>query len=174
MAKKTTPRKHATGQTPSSDFDIVIVGQGGRLQYEALLLAASLKANAPNFAGTLYVAEPQAGPLWPKDPTMPGDIKGALEAVGAVILPFVNEVFGAHYPYGNKIEALCAMPAGRNFLFLDTDTLIVGDIATLSTDFTQPSASMRRIGTWPEEDLDWPGYSAIWKSLYDRYGLDFD
>jgi hypothetical protein len=174
MAKKTTPRKHATGQNPSSDFDIVIVGQGGRLQYEALLLAASLKANAPNFAGTLYVAEPQAGPLWPKDPTMPGDIKGALEAVGAVILPFVNEVFGAHYPYGNKIEALCAMPAGRNFLFLDTDTLIVGDIATLSTDFTRPSASMRRIGTWPEEELYWPGYSAIWKSLYDRYGLDFD
>jgi hypothetical protein len=174
MANNSTPRGQTTGQNPSSDFDIVIVGQSGRLQYEALLLAASLKANAPTFAGTLYIAEPQAGPLWPKDPTMPGDIKGELEAVGAVILPFVNEVFGAQYPYGNKIEALCAMPAGRNFLFLDTDTLIVGDIATLSTDFARPSASMRRTGTWPEEELYWPGYSAIWKSLYDRYGLDFD
>ena len=95
MANNSTPRGQTTGQNPSSDFDIVIVGQSGRLQYEALLLAASLKANAPTFAGTLYIAEPQAGPLWPKDPTMPGDIKGELEAVGAVILPFVNEVFGA-------------------------------------------------------------------------------
>jgi hypothetical protein len=158
----------------SSDFDIVIVGQVGRLQYEALLLAASLKANAPDFDGTLYVAEPQKSALWPKDPSMAGDIKTALEELGAVILPFENQVFGADYPYGNKIEALCAMPAGRNFLFLDTDTLIVGDLATLETDFTKPSASMRRTGTWPEEELYWPGYSATWKSLYDRYGLDFE
>ena len=164
----------ATNQIPSSDFDIMVVGQSGRLQYEAILLAASLLANSPTFAGTLFVAEPQAGLLWPKDPTMPFDIKGALESLGAVILPFVNKAFGAKYPYGNKIEALCAMPAGRNFLFLDTDTLIVGDIASLSTVFSRPSASMRRTGTWPKEELYWPGYSVIWKSLYDRYGLDFD
>ena len=178
MAKKTSPRTTAKAKTVapavSSDFDIVIVGQAGRLQYEALLLAASLQANAPNFAGTLYVAEPQVSQLWPKDSTMPGDIKTALEDLGAVILPFENQAFGVEYPYGNKIEALCAMPAGRNFLFLDTDTLIVGDLATLETDFTKPSASMRRTGTWPEEELYWPGYSATWKSLYDRYGLDFD
>jgi hypothetical protein len=137
-------------------------------------LAASLAANAPTFAGTLYVAEPQAGPLWPKDPRMSGDIKGALEELGAQILPFNNTAFGATYPHGNKIEALCAMPAGRNFLFLDSDTLILGDLGTLSTDFARPSASMRRTGTWPEEDLYWPGYSATWKSLYVRYGLEFD
>ena len=72
MAKKTTAgktkAKTAAKTAPmavlTSDFDIVIVAQGGRLQYEALLLAASLQANAPDFAGTLYVAEPQAGPLW--------------------------------------------------------------------------------------------------------------
>ena len=174
MAKKTSRTKTSATAAVSSDFDIVIVGQAGRLQYEALLLAASLQANAPDFTGTLYVAEPQMSRHWPKDPSMPGDIKSALEELGAVILPFENQVFGAEYPYGNKIEALCAMPAGRNFLFLDTDTLIVGDIATLETDFTRPSASMRRTGTWPEEELYWPGYSATWKSLYDRYGLDFE
>ncbi len=32
---------------------------------------------------------------------------------------------------------------------------------------------MRREGTWPVEDLYWPGYTATWKSLYDRFGLDF-
>ena len=174
MAKKTSSKGAAARSAVSSDFDIVIVGQAGRLQYECLLLAASLKANAHSFSGTLYVAEPQAGPLWTKDPTMPGDIKTALEDLGAVILPFENTAFGQSYPHGNKIEALCAMPEGRNFLFLDSDTLILGDIGTLATDFTKPSASMRRTGTWPEEELYWPGYSATWKSLYDRYGLDFD
>lgn len=174
MAKTKPTNGQAASANMSSDFDIVIVGQGGRLQYECLLLAATLQANAPSFGGTLYVAEPQAGPLWPKDPSMPGDIKTALADMGAVILPFNNIAFGASYPHGNKIEALCAMPAGRNFLFLDSDTLILGDIGTLETDFIRPSASMRRTGTWPEEELYWPGYSAIWKSLYDRYGLDFD
>lgn len=174
MAKKTTKAAQTGAQNMSSDFDIVAVGQGGRLQYEALLLAASLRDNAPNFKGTLYIAEPQAGDRWHKDPTMAGDIKGALAELGAVILPFHNEAFGADYPYGNKIEALCAMPAGRNFLFLDTDTLVLGDLAKLSTDFNRPSASMRRTGTWPEEELYWPGYSVIWKSLYDRFGLEFD
>ncbi|MBU2992886.1 hypothetical protein Q4555_03225 [Octadecabacter sp. 1_MG-2023] len=171
MAKKKSSK---AAEQLSSDFDIVIVGQSGRLQYECLLLAASLKENAPSFSGTLYVAEPQAGPLWDKDPTMAGDIKGALTDLGAVILPFENTAFGESYPNGNKIEALCAMPEGRNFLFLDSDTLIVGDIGTLATDFSRPSASMRRTGTWPEEELYWPGYSAIWKSLYDRYDLDFE
>ncbi|SLN20611.1 hypothetical protein [Pseudooctadecabacter jejudonensis] len=157
-----------------ADFDIVAVAQAGRLQYEAILLAASLRANAPDFAGTLYIAEPQPGPLWSKNPTMRDEIKAALQDFGAVILPFENVAFGESYPHGNKIEALCAMPAGRDFLFLDTDTLILGDLGGLTTDFSAPSASMRRTGTWPEEELYWPGYAATWKSLYDRFGLEFE
>lgn len=171
MAKKT---KIGANSSRSSDFDIVVVGQGGRLQFEAVLLAASLRQNAPSFNGTLYIAEPQHNERWGKDPRMQGDIRAALEELGAQILPFENDVFGQDYPYGNKIEALCAMPAGRNFLFLDTDTLILGDLGTLESDFTRPSASMRRTGTWPEEELYWPGYAATWKSLYDKFGLGFD
>lgn len=176
MAQKTTakPNSAKTLTSDIGDFDIVAVGQAGRLQFECILLAASLKANAPSFKGTFYVAEPQAGPLWSKDPAMRGDIKSALEDLGAVILPFENKAFGESYPHGNKIEALCAMPAGRDFLFLDSDTLILGDIGTLACDFTRPAASMRRTGTWPEEELYWPGYTAIWKSLYDRFDLEFE
>ena len=33
---------------------------------------------------------------------------------------------------------------------------------------------MRREGTWPQIELYGPGYAAIWKSLYDRFGLDFE
>ena len=32
---------------------------------------------------------------------------------------------------------------------------------------------MRRTATWPEPPPYGPGYGAIWKSLYDRFGLDF-
>jgi hypothetical protein len=49
-------------------FNIVAIGQSGRLQYEAVLLAASLRATNPNFLGRLFIAEPQPGQLWKADP----------------------------------------------------------------------------------------------------------
>lgn len=151
-------------------FNILAVVQQGRLGYEALLLAASLRANTPGFQGRLYLAEP-GGARWPTDPRLTNPaIRAALEGLGATFLPFENRVFGAGYPHGNKIEALLALPDAP-FLFLDTDTLVTGDLASVPFDFARPSASMRREGTWPEV----PTYStheAIWGALYDRFGLD--
>lgn len=154
-------------------FNIMIVGQAGRLQYEALVFVASLRAKAPGFTGRMIVAEPQPGPAWADDPRMAGDIRDALVGMGAEIRPFTNAHFGQSYPHGNKIEGLQVLPAGEAFVFFDSDTLITGDISTIPFDFTRPAASMNRTGTWPVEDLYWPGYSAIWKSLYDKFGLDF-
>lgn len=163
----------APAQAPRQAFNILAVVQGGRLQYEAVLLAASLRQTNPDFAGTLYLAEPQPGPRWSADPRVTDPaVRALLADLGAVFLPFENRVFGESYPYGNKIEALTALPDAP-FLFLDTDTLICGDFNTVGFDFTRPSASMKREGTWPEIELYGPGYSRIWKSLYDRYGLDF-
>ncbi|WP_424179178.1 hypothetical protein [Yoonia sp. TsM2_T14_4] len=154
-------------------FNIMIVGQGGRLQYEALVFVASLRAHAPGFAGRMIVAEPQPGPLWQDDPRMTPEITAALVALGAEVVPFTAQHFGQAYPHGNKIEGLQALPAGAPFVFFDSDTLITGDISTVPFDFTRPAASMNRTGTWPVEDLYWPGYTAIWQSLYDKFGLDF-
>jgi hypothetical protein len=148
------------------------IGQNGRLQYEAILLVGSLRLTNPGFAGRVIICEPQPGPLWKADPRMNAPARAALEAMGATILPFESNVFGQEYPYGNKIEALTALPDAP-FLFLDTDTLITGDLAGLEIDFARPSASMRREGTWPQIELYGPGYAEIWKSLYDRFGLDF-
>jgi len=134
-------------------FNILCIGQGGRLQFEALILAASLRASSPDFAGRLIVAEPQPGPLWPSDPRMSEPVKTFLTGLGAEIVPFESRHFGASYPFGNKIEGLAALPAGEPFLFLDTDTLITGDLAAIPFDFAKPAASMRREGTWPVEDL---------------------
>jgi len=156
-------------------FNIVIIGQKGRLQYEALLFAASLRESAPDFAGRLFVAEPQKNDRWWNDPRITNaDVRAALTDLGAEILPFENHHFGEAYPYGNKIEALAALPKGEPFVFFDTDTLITGPIDQISFDFDRPSASMRREGTWPTIELYGPGYTEIWKSLYDRFGLDFE
>jgi hypothetical protein len=154
-------------------FNILAIGQAGRLQYEAVLLAASLKASAPGFSGQLYIAEPQPGPLWNGDPRIQDiGVRGLLTDLGATFLPFQNRVFGQSYPYGNKIEALAALP-DEPFLFLDTDTLVTGDIGAVPFDFARPSASMRREGTWPVIELYGPSYDEIWGSLYARFGLDF-
>ncbi len=159
----------------SSKYNVVIVGQSGRLGYEALLFAASLRHHNPGFAGKLLVAEPQPGPLWKKDPRITdSDIRVALADLGAQIVPFATTHFGDTYPYGNKIEMLSALPKGEPFVFFDTDTLITGDISTVPFDFNRPSASMRREGTWPKIALYGPGYTEIWKSLYTLFGLDFE
>lgn len=155
-------------------FNILAIGQSGRLQYEAILLAASLRATNPDFPGRLFICEPQPGPLWQDDPRIRNPaIRAQLEDLGAEIVPFDSKVFGDSYPYGNKIEALSALP-DEPFLFLDTDTLITGPLDALTLDFTKPSASMRREGTWPTIELYGPSHAQIWKSLYDRFGLDFD
>lgn len=154
-------------------FTLLAVIQDGRLAYEAVLLLASLRARAPGFSGRVIFAEPQPGLLWPQDPRVSDPaVRAFLAENGAEILPFTSKLFGASYPHGNKIEALAEMPSGP-FLFLDTDTLILGALDRVPFDFARPSASMRREGTWPRIELYGPGYAAIWGALYRRFDLDF-
>jgi hypothetical protein len=164
----------AEGQGMNEPFNILIVGQQGRLMYEAVLFAASLRASDPGFAGRLLVAEPQPGPLWSRDPRIgTGAVRDLLDSFGAEVLPFESRHFGEAYPHGNKVEALAALP-DVPFVFFDTDTLVTGPVSGVPFDFDRPAASMRREGTWPEVELYGPGRTAIWRSLYDRLGLDFD
>lgn len=159
----------------SQTFNVVVVGQKGRLAYEALIFAASLRHTSPTFPGRLFVAEPQAGPLWKDDPTIKAtDLRAALESLGAEIIPFESRHFGSSYPYGNKIEMLTALPKGEPFVFFDTDTLITDDLMQVPFDFDRPSASLKREGTWPIPQIYGPGYTGLWKSLYDKFGLDFE
>ena len=159
----------------SRSFNVMIVGQNGRLQYEALLFAASFRHYNPDFKGRLFVAEPQPGPNWSRDPRIGnGDVIEALEGLDAEILNFDSVHFGETYPYGNKIEALFALPEGEPFVFFDTDTLITGDLTSVPFDFARPSASLRCEGTWPTLELYGPGYTETWRSLYNKFGLDFE
>lgn len=174
--KPAAKAKPAAAKSPAAPrpFNIVAVAQAGRLEFEALLLAASLRARDPGFAGRLFIAEPQPGPRWSSDPRISTpDVRAALAELGAEIVPFESVHFGESYPYGNKIECLSALPEGEPFLFLDSDTLVLGPLSELALDFDRPSASMKREGTWPVIELYGPGYNAIWGALYDRFGLDF-
>ena len=159
----------------SDDFNIFAIVQGGRLQYEAVLLAASLRHTNPDLKAKLYLGEPQPGQKWQGNPRINNpEVRDLLMELGAEIVPFESEHFGSDYPYGNKIEGLKALPKGEPFVFFDTDTLILDDLGKVPFDFARPSASMRREGTWPEIELYGPGYAQTWKSLYDRFGLDFE
>jgi len=176
MAEISTAPLAPTKPQGGPNFNIFVVVQNGRLAYEAALFAASLRHTNPDFAGRLIMGEPQPGPLWPDDPRLPdGPLRELLtETYGAEILPFTSHHFGATYAYGNKIEGLACLPAGEPFVFFDTDTLITAPLSDIAFDFDRPSASLRREGTWPEPELYGPGYSGIWKSLYDKFGLEFD
>ncbi|NOE17448.1 hypothetical protein GS634_04840 [Ruegeria atlantica] len=162
-------------QASSRKFNIAVVGQNNRLQYEALLFAASLRHCSPGFKGRLFVATPNLGPRWTHNPSIQDeDVLKALKQLDAEILPFDSHVFGESYPYGNKIEALLALPEGEPFVFFDTDTLITGDITSVPFDFDRPGASLKVEGTWPKPTLYGPGFDGIWRSLYARFGLDFE
>lgn len=170
-ARRNIGAEMATGQ----HFNIALIAQSGRLQYEAVLFAASLREMSPGFTGRLLLLEPQPGPLWPNDPRVTNKAtRKLLESFGAEFVPFESRHFGHAYPYGNKIEALAALPEGENFVFFDTDTLVTGELTEVPFDFDRPTASLRREGTWPKPELYGPGYGAIWKSLYDKFGLDYD
>lgn len=148
----------------TDDFNVFVIGQAGRLQYEALLFAASVREFSPNFKGRLIVAEPQPGPLWPRDPRMDDTlVLEALNDLDVEIIHFESKAFGNDYAYGNKIEALTALPKGKPFVFFDTDTLITDELTSFPFNFNKPSASLKREGTWPTLELYGPGYGEIWK-----------
>ena len=153
--------------------NILCVAQQGRLQYEALAFLASFRKFHQDETYTVYIAEPQPGPLWPEDPRISDDVRALLTDMGAKIVPLHSEHFGANYPHGNKIEALKLLPANEPFIFFDTDTLFTGPLSDVPFDFDRPGASLNCNGTWPQPDLYGPGYHEIWASLYRKFRLPF-
>lgn len=157
-----------------ASFDILLVGQNGRIGYEALLCVASLRAHDPGFDGRVVVAEPQPGPLWSKDPRLPGHLRDALRDLGAELTPFDSHAFGETYPNGNKIEALSCLAPGKAFLFLDSDTFITGALSRCPLAFDRPAASPRVRDTWPKVPAYGPTRFDIWSSLYRLFDLDIE
>ena len=129
----------------------------------------------PNFKGRLILGEPEPGEQWDEDPRISDpEVRRLLLDLGAEIVPFRNAVFGSRYPNGNKIMGLTALPQDEPFVFFDTDTIFTGRLNSVPFDFEKPTASLKRENTWPNVDLYGPGYHEMWKSLYDKFDLDFE
>lgn len=172
--KPVAPKAAKAAQPASEPFNILLVGQRGKIGRQAVVFAASLRQNAPYWQGRLIVAEPRSEAAWAGERVeLEDDVRKALIHFGAEIVPFTAHAFGKSYPYGNKIEALEVLPKDQPFIFFDSDTLITGPLDQIAFNFDRPSASMRRSGSWPLPPLYGPGFADIWKSLYDRFGLDF-
>ena len=100
-------------------FNILIIGQSGRLQYEAVMFLASLRQPAPDYIGQVFVAEPQHTERWNRNPTITNpEIRALIKTLGGTILPFENRHFGENYAHGYKIEALSILPEREPFVFL--------------------------------------------------------
>ena len=128
----------------SKKLNILAIVQAGRLQYEALILAASLNATSGE-ACALWLAEPQPGPEWQSDPRIDDpEIRAMLHELGAQIIPFSAPDFGSDYIYGNKIVAPSVLPEGEPFAFFDTDTLFLAPLTDVPFDFNRPTASLNR------------------------------
>jgi hypothetical protein len=153
---RTKGRGTTRGTKPA--FNVVVVGQAGRLQYEAALFCASFRAANARFSrpplrgrtATRAPLDPRSAHLRPGRAQPPADL-------GAEILPFEATVFGESYPYGNKIECLGALPEGEPFVFFDTDTLILGDLMEVPFDFDRPSASLPGRRHMAADRALWPG-----------------
>ena len=69
--------------------NIVMVAQVGRLEYDACLFAATLRAKSPKFKGKLFIAEPQPSGRWPDDPRIQNPAcRDLLSALGDEIIAF--------------------------------------------------------------------------------------
>ena len=77
-------------------LNVYFIVQKGRLAYECLMALASLRCASPNFAGRVYVIEPQPGPLWPDDPRVTGPLRDMLMRLCDDWVPLHNEIFGAN------------------------------------------------------------------------------
>ncbi|MEM9048212.1 MAG: hypothetical protein AAGC92_05795 [Pseudomonadota bacterium] len=155
-------------------ISVVAVAQRGRLEAEAILMLAALRVLEPQRSYPIVLCVPSQSRVWPDGRGL--SLRGAsfLQAAGAEIHRFAPQIFGTGYPQGNKIEALASLPPDRPFLFLDTDTLPLAPLGGLSLDVGRPAASLRREASWPRLLAGGPDREAIWRALYNRFGLDLD
>lgn len=130
---------------------ISFVCEPGRLEAQAVLLAASLREAHPDL--TLLAAVPR--------PLPPTTVR-ALDALGVQQAPISNPV-ADDYPIANKVAALGAGDARGLRVFLDSDMLCLRalDWAALRT---------HRLAAKPA-DMRTFGSDALWQCLYERFGL---
>ena len=142
---------HASALPASKRVSVSFVCERGRLEAQALLLAASLRHEHPDLA--LMAAVPRA---------LPPLTEQALNSLGVQRVPISNPV-AADYPIGNKVAALGVGDTSGLRVFLDSDMLCLRrlDWAVLRS---HPLAAK-------PADMATFGSDELWRCLYQRFEL---
>ena len=100
-------------------YNILIIGQSGRLQYEAIMFLASLRQSTPDFNGQVFVAEPQHNEHWTQNPAITDpEIRGLINALGGKISPLENKYFREYTPMGTRLKRALSCPRASPSSFL--------------------------------------------------------
>lgn len=155
MAQGASPdrsvRSVAAAYSPSAAASVSFVCEPGRLEAQALLLAASLRSTWPELE--LVAAVPRG---------LPAATSQAFAALGVTECKIANPLAG-DYPIGNKLAALGVGAGAGVRVFLDSDMLCLGawDWGVLGT---HPLAAK-------PSDLATFGNDVLWRELYARFAL---
>jgi hypothetical protein len=136
-----------SGAEPS----VVFVCEPGRLEMQALLLAASLRDMHPHLM--LLAAAPRKLP--------PSTMEG-FRRLGVTCVPICNPV-SADYPIGHKVAALGAGQPGGLRVFLDSDMLCMQALDWEPLQTHAVAAKPADMATFSDV--------AMWERLYSRFGL---
>lgn len=157
MTSDAPPARRLEAGTAASSH-IVFVTQAGEIERQAVLLAASLRRHLG--PGVRLVAAKPSGEGWMTGPLQPASIE-TLKALDVEIVPFAPPM--PHYPQGNKIGALMALPDSADALFLDTDMLCLRP-------FEATVAAMGEVALCPA-GRPWQGGEEHWPHLYRLFDL---
>jgi hypothetical protein len=156
----------------SFQLNVALVAQLGRIGYQALLCAASIRAF--HAAGDVHISicVPNRSPLWQSDPTVgDADLTHAFKRYDCEIVPFDNVDFGSIYPHSNKFYSILSLPPTEPFLFLDSDTILMRPMCSADFDFCSPALRPATV-KWPLPGRSQHTIGEIWRSLYEYFDLD--
>jgi len=153
--------------------------QSGRLQYEGLLLAESILYKNVLPPSSVHIYYPVNSSVWAENPEPDEDVLEFLKDRGFNLVAFENRHFGSAYPISNKIYAVNkAAQTSPHVLFLDTDSLFVGDAAASFLD-DRIVRDMGNVGvckaggSFPQAHAVY-SKDAIWRAIYRKFGIDPD
>lgn len=150
--KATAYSKAPVAPAGSGRVSISFVCESGRLEAQAVVLAASLREACPEAALVAAVRG-----------ELPASTIRSLDSLGVTSVPIINPV-ADDYPIGNKIAALGAGDTAGLRVFLDSDMLCLRALdfnALRSYPLSAKPADMATFGS-----------DALWQALYERFGLD--
>lgn len=152
-------------------MNVTFVAQGGRIGYQALLCAASIRNFHPASDVRIFVCIPKNTKKWKTDPSVTdSDVLAGFDRYGCNVVTIDNTQWGSKYPHANKFYSILALPPDEPFVFLDSDTVLVSELSDAALNLHHPALKPGGF-SWPQMTAD-RSIGETWRQLYRFYGLD--